>query len=101
MDSAVSIFKKYPILGVGPGNSDYYMPIKGDKIHNFWLEILVNYGIVVFSGLLMFFLYSIYSLLRKKSEKLNKVVYPLLLSIIIFIPTSMTPSSIFKFQILW
>lgn len=99
--SGFAIFKENPIFGVGPGNSEYYMPNIGDKVHNFWLEILINYGILIFIGLISFFIYFIYVFLKCSSKEVRKMVWPILWSTIIFIPISSTPSSVFNFQILW
>jgi teichuronic acid biosynthesis protein TuaE len=58
-------------MGVGAGNSDYYLHInKVDLVtgftalHCWWLEILANFGIIVFVGYLGFFLALFFALFR-------------------------------------
>lgn len=96
-----NIFKEHPFFGVGPGNIDYYMPQAGDKVHNFWLEVLVNYGVFIFIGLVLFFGWTLYTSIKKVPEEMKSLIWPMLLSIIIFVPASFTSSSIFQFEILW
>src|SRR5699024_4305755 len=99
--SGVNIFKENPILGVGPGNSEYYMFSVGDKVHNFWLEILINYVPLILIGLISFFLSSLVMFFKNTPKEIRELMWPLLWTVIIFIPTSLTPSTIFNFQILW
>ncbi|MGX4668319.1 O-antigen ligase family protein [Cerasibacillus sp. JNUCC 74] len=94
------IFKENPLFGVGPGNLENHMPQKGDKVHNFWLEILVNYGILIFAGLVIFFANCLY-VFKKTSNNLQRIVWPVFLSTIIFIPASLSSSSVLHFEVLW
>jgi len=98
-NSAWDIFKKYP-FGVGSGNLENYMPVVGYKVHNFWFEILVNYGLVIFIGLLLFLVVGIYKMRCKRNREMKNIVWPILWSTIIFIPTCIQSSSIFQFNIL-
>lgn len=100
-DSALNISLNYP-FGVGPGNLEEFMPILGANVHNFWLEILVNYGFIVFLGIILFFATTLYRIVKVRHIKeLRPVLKPVFLSILIFIPTSIAPSSIFTFGITW
>lgn len=102
--SAWNVFLEHP-LGVGPGQLELYMPKVGDNsnVHNYWLEILVNYGFLIFAGLVMFFIISLYKLLYviRNNPKLEGLARPIFWSVIIFIPTSISPSSILTFSITW
>lgn len=64
--SAVAVFREHPLTGVGAGNAEHYMLqytryTHGlTNIHNWWVEVFVNYGAVIgvpylifFAGLLM------------------------------------------------
>lgn len=99
--STFNVFKEYP-FGVGPGNVELYMPIEGDNVHNFFLEVLANYGIIIFVALVTFFVISIYKICKaSKTEDINEFTKPILWSTIIFIPASFVSSSIFQFGITW
>lgn len=54
--------KENPLTGIGAGNIDYYLenealyPTRNiTKMHNFYLEILVAYGAIIFAGFLIFY----------------------------------------------
>ena len=58
-------------MGVGAGNSDHYLHLAGidymtgfTALHNWWLEILANYGIIIFVGYVIFYLSLFFGLLR-------------------------------------
>ena len=97
----LNIAKNNIILGVGPGNSEYHMPNIGDKVHNYWLEMLINYGIIIFIILVYYYINTIFKLIKMKKSRLYNVIWPILWSIIIFIPASLAPSTIFTLPILW
>lgn len=99
--SGLNIFKENPLFGVGPGNIEFFMPVVGDKVHNFWLEILVNYGLFIFIGFLFFFVRSLIIMMKNRSTNLELEVKPIFWSSIIFIITSLTSSTIFTFHFLW
>lgn len=59
-------------FGVGTGNAEYWMQtqpvyyVRGfTNMHNWWIEILTNYGILIFILYTMFYCYLFYSLFRK------------------------------------
>lgn len=99
-------------LGVGPGNVDYYMDVKGVfetsgivNPHNWWIEILANYGIIVFIGYVLNYVYFFYKLhnfrkvSKNKSEK--KLSEALSVSMIVFVIASISSSSIMAFKPNW
>jgi len=99
-ESAWGVFKSNP-LGVGSGNAESHMPVKGNMIHNFWFEILANYGLLVFIGLVLFFSYGIVKMYKSRNGELKNVIRPALGSTLIFIPTCVVSSSVFQFNITW
>lgn len=100
------------LIGVGAGNFEYYMSnfarydTKGlINSHNWWLEILVNYGILVFIGYIIFYLSIIWKLRKIYYEKLSAneklICEGLLVSLIGFFFASLSPSSIIAFRPQW
>ena len=99
-------------FGVGAGNFEYYMSNfaiydTGGIInsHNWWLEILVNYGIFVFIGYIIFYLSIIWKLRKVYYGKLSRyekiICESLLISLIGFSLASLSPSSIMAFRPQW
>ncbi len=105
---AWNIFKNN-LFGVGPGNAPYYMDLYGvsvgtlNVVHNFWLEVLVNYGFFIFMGIVIFFTTSVYKMFKavRTSDNLRSSISPLLWSSVLFIPACIESSSIFTFSITW
>lgn len=94
-------FLQHP-FGVGPGKVDSYMYDLNP--HNFWLEVLANYGIFIFVGLTLFYIiiiYRLFKIINSKGVEASNSFHPILWSILIFIPTSFAPSSIMTFGITW
>jgi teichuronic acid biosynthesis protein TuaE len=99
-------------FGVGAGNFEYYMSnfaiydTKGIiNSHNWWLEMLVNYGVFIFVSYLIFY-FSLIKKLRKiyygkisRNEK--RICEGLLISLIGFSFASFGPSSIIAFKPQW
>lgn len=98
--SAWNIFLENP-LGVGAGKVDSY--IYNMNLHNFWLEILANYGILIFVGLIVFFCLTLLKLMKTiyKKAEISEQLIPIFWSIMIFIPASLGPSSVMTFGITW
>ena len=100
-------------FGVGAGNIEYWMMTRlqyetGNKIniHNWFLEVLVNYGIFIFVGYMIFFLgmvYKTYSVLKQNNNDRNmKIIGVAILgSMIGFIFASISPSSIMAYKPHW
>lgn len=99
-------------LGVGAGNVDKYMEnsylynTAGIlNLHNWWLEILVNYGILIFFGYILFYIgimFNLWKIFKKNLSKIEKVICEaLLVALIGFSVASMSPSSILTFKPQW
>ncbi|WHY77376.1 hypothetical protein QNH20_25485 [Neobacillus sp. WH10] len=54
IEGAVKGFINSAFLGVGPGQS---ILLLGINVHNFYLEIMCEYGIFIFGGIIMIFIY--------------------------------------------
>lgn len=99
-------------FGVGAGNAEYHMKKfrvyhtdQINNVHNWWVEILVNYGIFIFAGYIAFFfgiLIALYKAYRKLEDSTEKMICEaLLVGMVTFIPASMSPSSIMGFGPQW
>jgi teichuronic acid biosynthesis protein TuaE len=99
-------------FGVGPGNLEYYMANRAIydtsgilNIHNWWFEVLINYGIFIFLGYLFFFFGIIRSLWRvwKKSIDRNEkmLAEALFISLVGFLISSISSSSIMAVTAHW
>jgi len=99
-------------FGVGAGNAEYYMANFAKyhtagitNLHNWWLEILINYGIIVFIGYVIFYigiirnLWKIYRRRQTREEKM--ICEALLVSLVGFIFASISSSSITAFKPQW
>ena len=99
-------------FGVGAGNSEYYMANFAQyntagilNPHNWWLEILINYGILIFIGYVMFYigiirnLWKIYRRERTRDQKM--ICEVLLVSLVGFFFASVSSSSIMAFKPQW
>lgn len=99
-------------LGIGAGNAEYYMKNFSIynthgviNVHNWWLEILLNYGIFVFGGYFLFFillfirLYNIYPYLKAASERM--ICEAILVSLVVFAFASISSSSIMTLGPQW
>lgn len=97
----INIAKNNMLFGVGPNNAENYMFHLGDKVHNFWLELLINHGIIFFCMFLYFILNSVYIFYKNFKQFPEKNTWPILGSILIFIPASLTPSTIISLPLTW
>lgn len=97
-------------LGVGAGNAESRVRALADfpgvaNLHNWWLEVLVNGGVIGFSLYLLFFL----TLLRRQARVARRAVDPLVrymslagaLSLIGWIIGSVGPSTAIHFAPMW
>jgi teichuronic acid biosynthesis protein TuaE len=107
LDALYATFHSF-MLGVGPGNFQYFVYPQFNTMgivnpHNWWFEILTNYGFIVLMGYCCFFVFivkRIYSIYRL--DRINDhVALGLLLSFIGFIPACLAPSSLFYFWPMW
>jgi teichuronic acid biosynthesis protein TuaE len=100
-------------FGVGAGNAEYYMKTKAVydtrhilNVHNWWFEILTNYGIFIFIGYILFYLGVIKELFKiskisKKDSYGFMISETLLTSMMIFLIASISSSSILAFKPQW
>jgi teichuronic acid biosynthesis protein TuaE len=99
-------------FGVGAGNAEYWMenlqvyPTYGIiNPHNWWAEVLVQYGVFIFTGYLLFYLsliiklYAIYYRLSDKTERM--VCEGLLVGLVGFSFASISSSSIMALNPHW
>lgn len=99
-------------FGVGAGNIEYYMAnypkyFVGDitNVHNWWIEVLGNYGIWIFIAYMIYYistilkLWKIYRMPITKSEKI--LCEALLCGLVAFSISSISSSSIMAFNPHW
>lgn len=93
------------LFGIGAGNNEYYL--KNYSIysinniynfHNFWLDILVEYGIFIFIGFICVYGILCKKLYNKIDDKVSKIYLFFLMS---FIIASISSSSIITREWLW
>lgn len=98
-------------MGVGAGNAEYWMAnfARHDTFgilnpHNWWLEILINYGIFLFAAYVVFYISLIRGLLRAwaRTEGTQRMICEaLILSLVGFAVASMSPSSVMAWTPQW
>jgi teichuronic acid biosynthesis protein TuaE len=99
-------------FGVGAGNSEYYIanhaiyPVGGiTKMHNWWMEILVNYGVIIFVGYVVLYLsilLKLWSLHKRAEDVTEKIICEsLLVSWVSFFMASISSSSFITFSPQW
>lgn len=99
-------------FGVGAGNVEYYMenhpiyPVAHIiNVHNWWAEILVNYGIFIFAGYVLMYGFLFLNLWRayKKTYIRNEkmICEALLFGLVSFFMASISSSSIIAFTPQW
>ncbi|MHA7139603.1 O-antigen ligase family protein [Rossellomorea arthrocnemi] len=92
-------------FGVGAGNSQYYLEHFSKYftrdifvMHNWWLEIFTNFGLLIFVGYVTLFstlITSFYRFLKKSTDDSERMITEaLLFALITFIPASISPSSV-------
>lgn len=99
-------------FGVGAGNAEYWMANFAHhdtagilNLHNWWLEVLVNYGIFVFFGYVaMYFglLHRLWCLWHSTKDPGEKMIAEaLLVTLVGFVVASISSSSIMAFHPQW
>lgn len=99
-------------FGIGAGNFEYYLgryiPYYTAGIinpHNWWLELLVEFGVLIFSCYIILFLSvtrNLYKIFRRSQIKEEKMICEaLLISLIGFIFACMSPSGFIEFTFPW
>ena len=98
------------LLGVGAGNAEYHLrQIPGlEKVynlHNWWLEVLVNGGALVFVGYLAFYaalLWSLFRVARDTQDGLMALTAASLFAALVgYVLGSLSPSSAIHFTPMW
>ena len=109
--SLADLLKTYG-FGVGAGQIDYWLgiyngPIYIERIanvHNWWAEVLSNYGVIIFVGYL-FFYFGILFFLRRKSKAVyiqeSKSCNVLAALLVGFVLASTSPSSLVIIEWFW
>lgn len=99
-------------FGISPGTVERYMKeysvfnTHNDfNIHNWWAEIFVHYGFIVFGGYVLIFAYLIYCLIKinraLQKEKQSMISEALLCSLVVFIFASISPNSFMALNYNW
>jgi teichuronic acid biosynthesis protein TuaE len=99
-------------MGIGAGNVEYYMahyaefPTAGIvNIHNWWAEIFVHYGIFIFIGYVILYLWLIFSLMKlyriSETWKDKMITQALNTSLVAFSLASISPSSFMTLNYSW
>lgn len=103
---ALEMWVKSHLLGVGPGGFTNYLDKNGSRCsivnpHNWWLEILSQYGIFVFAAyvgmLLMLFIKNIKNYLKHK----DFVVLQIICILVAYVLASIAPSSFLGYHYQW
>lgn len=94
--NAFSLLVKSRGFGVGAGNAVYYMrnfaiyDTQGiPYIHNWWIKVLVEYGILIFIGYIIFYLnmlFSLYKLYFTLNDTSEKMICEAVLMILVSLP---------------
>ena len=86
---ALEQFKQHPFFGIGAGNLLVkYQDNPPNNVHNFWVEILTETGIVGFLILLSWLFFWLYRI--RKIKEVRSVIY---LSFFLLVPTTLSVSS--------
>ncbi|MGM0843751.1 MAG: O-antigen ligase family protein [Bacillota bacterium] len=99
-------------VGVGSGNAEHYMEYYKDyptggilNVHNWWLEIFVNFGAVIFIGYVLLFvglIYHIYRFSKVTESRFEKMIcHALLGGMITLAVASISPSSMSNLNYYW
>lgn len=111
-NSLWGLFNTYG-FGVGAGNTENYIahfakyPIIGGilSLHNWWMEILANYGIFIFTGYLLFYfglIYNLWKIWHRINERQEKMICEaLLVALVGFLLASIGPSSMIQLKYQW
>jgi teichuronic acid biosynthesis protein TuaE len=98
------------LLGVGPGNAEYHLRHMPGlemvcNLHNWWLEVLVNGGLLVFVGYLLFYAGLLWGLfrvaVRTKQALIALAATALLAALAGYTFGALSPSSAIHFTPMW
>lgn len=109
--NSLFFFEKSFGFGIGSGNAEFYLahfshyPTGGIiNVHNWWVEILVNYGMFVFVGYLLIYIWTIVQLCKlfQRTLRYEKMVCEGLIGgMIAFSFSCISPSSQISLNYLW
>jgi len=110
IEGGLAAIRDSRLLGLGPGNAESYLRQRPGlelvhNLHNWWLEVLVNGGIVVFVGYVVFYAALLWNLLRVAVGNTDRVMAfaatGLLAALVGYIVGSLSPSSAIHFTPMW
>ena len=110
VEGGLDVAKSSRLLGVGPGNAENYLrQLPGldstYNLHNWWLEVLVDGGLLVFLGYLLFYAALLYGLFlaatRSGQTLLVFAASALSAALMGYILGSLSPSSAIHFTPMW
>ncbi len=103
--SSLEYWERSNFMGTGAGQVEYFLEEKPPRPiiyfknpHNWFVEMLSKYGILVFISYMIFWMWIFLNLWHNRRDKLAKA---LMLSLICFIPASVSPSSLIPFYPHW
>jgi teichuronic acid biosynthesis protein TuaE len=98
-------------FGVGAGNAEYWMAHYSRYYtfgildpHNWWLELLINYGVFIFAGYILFFASILRQLWRAHKEidgPQLMICEALLMSLVGFLVATLSSSSVMALTPQW
>jgi teichuronic acid biosynthesis protein TuaE len=109
---SINILIDSALIGVGAGNIEKHVfnagisSLEGTyNLHNWWLELAGNYGIILFMGFIIFYLSILHSLQKIKYDEVyksyNVYAYSSYISILSFSIVSLGSSSIIQIRYVW
>jgi O-antigen ligase len=110
IEGGLAAIRDSRLLGVGPGNAEYHMRERPGlelvhNLHNWWLEVLVNGGLAVFLGYLVFYGALLWNLFRIAVGNADKLVAfasaGLFAALVGYTVGSLSPSSAIHFTPMW
>ena len=110
IEGGLAAIRDSRLLGVGPGNAEYHMRERPGlelvhNLHNWWLEVLVNGGLAVFLGYLVFYgalLWNLFRIAVGNADKLVAFASACLFAALVgYTVGSLSPSSAIHFTPMW
>ncbi|MDD3534521.1 MAG: O-antigen ligase family protein [Candidatus Cloacimonetes bacterium] len=99
------------LMGVGGGNFEHYMDTDRQyrtasilNAHNWWLELLGNFGILILAGFAYIYLkwlYLLYLRFQRSEGRERYLALMYLISLVLFVASSALPSSIRWIHLIW
>lgn len=106
--TAISNMLKEHLFGVGAGNSMYYASnhVAAANVHNWFVEIMVDYGILFFGVYIFIYFYQIWilakkSIIIKKNKKLSIIFLMYATIFVSFLFFNISASSMFSQEYVW